>query len=83
MKKDKENVTIHKEYFTVLIEASAPIILTYKVLAETPELAAEIAIKLRGQSQTSPPKISFSKLSKLKAKVYKSGTTLIQFIKNF
>lgn len=72
-----------KEYFTVKIETLAPVILTYKILAETPEEAAEIAAKKKGQQMTAPPIILFAKLGKLKAKVYKSGTTLLHLTKNF
>lgn len=72
-----------KEYFTVKVEAVAPIILSYKILAESPEEAAIMAVKLQGQQQNSPPVISFGRLGKLKTKVYKSGTTMLQLVKNF
>ncbi len=85
MEKNKEKKTEQKplkEYFTVKIEALAPVILTYKILAETPEEAAESAAKKQGQQQSSPPKIIFAKLGKMKVKVYKSGTTLLRLTKN-
>jgi len=71
-----------KEYFTVKIETTAPITLTYKILAETPEEAATLAAKKQGQQQSNPPIIHFAKLGKLKAKVYKSGTSTLQLTKN-
>lgn len=85
MEKTKENVEKKKlkEYFTVKIETFAPIILTYKILADTPEEAAEIAAKKNGQQLTAPPHILFAKLGKMKAKVYKAGTTLLRLTKNF
>lgn len=85
MKKTEEKMTEKKkdkEFFTVKIETLAPIILTYKILAETPEEAAIVAAKKQGQQQAIPPVIVFAKLGKLKAKVYKAGTTLLQLTKN-
>lgn len=86
-KEEKKKVTEEKkkvkEYFTVKIETLAPITLTYRILAETPEEAAEIAAKRQGQQQSAPPIILFAKLGKLQAKVYKAGTTLLQLVKKF
>jgi hypothetical protein len=86
MEKNKEKNVVEKkkskEYFTVKIETVAPVILTYKILAETPEEAAEMAGKKKGQQMSGPPIILFAKLGKLKAKVYKAGTSLLQLTKN-
>ncbi len=82
MEKNKQKPKL-KEYFTVKIEGTVPITLTYRILAETPEEATTIAVKLQGQQQTSPPKIMFSKLTKFQAKVYRQGKSILEFIKNF
>lgn len=81
-KEKKVEKKLEKEYFTVKVETLAPVILTYKILAETPEEAAEVAAKKQGQQQTAPPKILFAKLGRMKVKVYKAGTTLLRLTKN-
>lgn len=84
MEKNKEKVQPKtKEYFTVKVEILIPVVLTYKILSETPEEAAKIAAKKQGQEQTSPPKINYAKqVGKAQIKVYKSGTTMLQLTKN-
>lgn len=68
-----------KEYFTVKVEVLTPVILTYKILSETPELAAKLAAKKQGQEQSAPPKINYAKqVGKAEIKVYKAGTTMLQ-----
>lgn len=79
----KLNKPKQKQYYTVKIEAVAPVILTYKVLAETPEEAGLLAVKLRGQQQTAPPIIFFAKLSNMTAKIYKAGTSMLELTKKF
>lgn len=79
----KKKINKQKQYFTVKLEATAPVILTYKILAEDPEEASLMAIKLRGQKQTAPPSISFAKLSNITAKIYKSGTSILELTKKF
>lgn len=79
--KVKEPVKV-KEYFTVKLEVVAPATVTYRVFAETPEEAAEIALKLKGRQLTSPPTISWNRLRTLKAVVYTAGSSLIRLAKN-
>lgn len=77
---NKQPVPI-KEYFTVRIEATAPIILTYKVFAESPEQAVELARKLTGQQLTAPPNIIWPALRRIRATVYNLGTSLVRLTK--
>jgi hypothetical protein len=81
MNKNKE--TVVKEYYTVKVDALVPIILTYKIYADSPEQAAELAARQKGQQQSAPPVISFAKLEKIKTKVYKLGTILLLLTKKF
>jgi len=69
-----------KQYYTVKVEATAPIELTYRVWAEDPEEALEI---FETSSFYSPPRPILSRMRKIKATVYRSGTTIIETIKNF
>lgn len=82
-KKPLKEAPKQKTYYDIKLEASAPVVIQYRILAESPEEAAEEAIKLKGQKQTAPPKISFAKLSKMKLKVYQGGTTTVMFTKNY
>lgn len=73
-----------KQYYTVKMEITAPATLEYKILAESPEQALEIATKASpGQFLVSPPKPNLSRMKKLKANIYLAGTTLIKLTKNF
>lgn len=72
-----------KEYFNVRLETMAPVTLNYRVYAETPEQALDMATKLAGQQQASAPVISFARLRNLKATVYTAGTSLIRLAKSF
>lgn len=82
-KLSEKKINKQKQYFTVKVEGTAPVTLTYKILAEDPEEASLIAVKLRGQKQTAPPNISFAKLSNITAKIYKSGTSILELTKKF
>lgn len=67
-----------KQYYTVKIEATAPVFLTYKILAEDEEQALEM-IK---SSTPVDVKTDHSRVKKHKATVYLSGTTLVKLTKN-
>lgn len=71
-----------KEYYTVKLEALAPITITYRVLASSPEEALELAIKGK-ERQSSPTSVFYTRMKKLKATVYAAGTSMIQFTKGF
>lgn len=73
-----------KQLYDVRIQATAPIQLTFRVLAETPEKALEM-VESRNPSArlvgTSPPDLG--KMKKIKGTVYQAGTLLIKFFKNY
>jgi hypothetical protein len=78
----KEEVEVpERQHYRVELDTLVPAVLTYKVLAETPEEALAMALKLRGPS--SPPSINISKARRLKAKVFRFGTVQIDLVKNF
>ncbi|HLG26295.1 MAG TPA: hypothetical protein VI423_00755 [Paenisporosarcina sp.] len=80
---DKSPKKPSKEYFNVKLETIAPVTLNYRVYAETPEQAIEMASKLAGQQQVSAPIISFARLKNIKATAYTAGTSLIRLARNF
>jgi len=79
-KKAEKSPILKKIPYTVKVEVMAPVELTYRVWAETPEQAVEL---LRYGSLTAPPKPVLSKQKRIKATVYKYGTIMIEFIKKF
>lgn len=72
-----------KEFYTVKTEVMVPMVLCYRILAESPEEAAEIAKKLGGQKQSVAPLIHYHKLRLLKATVYDAGTIVVRFARSF
>jgi hypothetical protein len=79
MKPDSKPPPI-RQYYTVKLEVVAPMTLTYRVLAESPEQALELAAQA---PLSQAPRPHLSKMKKLKASIYLAGTTLLQLIKNF
>lgn len=71
-----------KQYYTVKVEANAPISLTYRVLAESPEEAFELVAKGKGKL-SEPPKPNLSRIKKIKAVVYQAGNLLVRLSRNF
>lgn len=71
-----------KEYFTVKVEVLAPVTLTYRIYAESPEEAADMAVKQAGQKQFSQPIIGYGRMKSLKTMVYNAGTSMVRFVKN-
>lgn len=68
--------------FLVQLEAVVPIILTYRIVAETPEEAIRLALtNIKKPYQR--PMIIYSKLRKIKAQVYRFGTKIIELVKSF
>lgn len=66
-----------KHYYDVKVSCMLPATLTYKILAETPEQAAEL---IKGKSPNSVQhKLSGKK--DIELKVYDSGSCIIKFIK--
>jgi len=66
--------------WTVKVEVMAPIELTYRVWAVD---AHEAIDQIRYGVLVAPPKPILSKQKRIKATVYKYGTSMIEFIKRF
>lgn len=73
-----KNKIIPKIYYDVKIECMLPATLTYRVLAETPEQAAELIKNL----QPIAVKHKLTGRKQLKLTVYNAGTTLIKFFRS-
>lgn len=71
---------IIKEYFIVKVDITVPATITYRVYAEGPEQAIELAKK--GNEVVVERKVGWPKAKKLKAVAYTAGTSIIRFIKN-
>jgi hypothetical protein len=72
------------QYYDVKIEVLAPVTLLYRIQAESPEQALEMAEKqmLRLPLRDVPrPRLNAAK--RLKIFVYRAGQTIIEAIKNF
>lgn len=69
---------VDKHYYDVKVEAMIPATLTYRILAETPEQAAEL---IRG---TSPIGVKHRLVGKkdIKLAVYEAGCSMIKFLRN-
>ncbi len=69
-----------KLYYTIKLEVNAPVTLTYKILAESPEQAVDLIAR---SVLAEPPKVNIPRARKLKATVYQTGTSIIKFVKSF
>lgn len=67
-----------KEYFTVKMEVLVPATVEYKILAETPEQALDLA-KKAGMKFKPTPNIAWNKMKKLVGKVFKFGYIQIEY----
>lgn len=74
----KDDKLKEKKYFEVRVTAMLPATLTYRVLAESPEQAAELI------KRVSPNSVKHSLIGKrdLKLMVYDAGSVILRFIKN-
>lgn len=75
MNKDK---VIIKKYYDVKVDAMIPAILTYRVLAETPEQAAE----LYKYQQPIAVKHKLAGRKENKLSVYEAYSSMIQYVRN-
>lgn len=69
-----------KQQYTVKVEAMAPVEIVHKVWAESPQEAMEIYEKA---PLAKAPRPILSRKRKIKATVYKLGTTLIELEKKY
>lgn len=75
----KKDVKVEKSYYTVEIDCTIPAVIRFKVLAESPEVAANIAV--RSGIPQEPPKLNLSKLKAIKSRVYRLLSRTLLFSK--
>lgn len=74
---------IKKQYYTVKVEANVPVLLKYKVLAESPEEALKLSLKLHPtQNLLDPPTFYWNRIKKIKSTVYILYSSVIKLVKN-
>ena len=83
LKKEAMAKPVQKQYYTVKLEVMAPVELTMRIFAETPEEAAEMVSKNPLPPLYAAPRPVLSKMKRIKATVYKAGTSTYYFIKNY
>ena len=69
--------------YSVEMEMLVPVTMYYRVQAENPEQALEIAITQGPNKVNNAPKIYWGKLKRLSAKVLNAGTSMLQLTKKF
>ena len=79
-KKDQKPIIPQKKPYTIKLEVQAPVELTYRVWAETPEQAVDM---LQYGQLVAPPKPILSRRRNIKATVYRYGTVMIEFVKKY
>jgi hypothetical protein len=82
-KKEKEASVPVKQYFTIVLEATVPVTLSYRVLADDAEDALNLMQRSPMTGMSAAPKLTLPRIKKHKAKVYQSGTTTIKLVKNY
>ena len=74
---------VQKQYYTVVLEVMAPVEMTFRVFAETPEDAAEMVSSGPLPPLYAAPRPIISKMKRVKATVYKAGTNIYYLVKNY
>lgn len=69
----QEKTENQKKYYTVIVKATVPLIVKFKVLAESPEEALD---KIKTQDPVSKD-VFWTKMIKSHASVYKYGTSML------
>jgi len=69
--------------YSVEMEVMVPATMYYRVQAENPEQALQIAITQGPNKINNAPKIYWGKLKRISAKVLNAGTSMLQLTKKF
>jgi hypothetical protein len=72
-----------KQYYTVKLEVMAPVELTFRIFAETPQKAEEMVRRNPLPPLSGPMRPKLSRIKRIKSTVYKAGTNLYYFVKNY
>ena len=79
--KDKLVDEEKEQYYTVEVECMVPAKVKFKILAKSPEEAAEKAKVMNCYSEA--PKLDLNKIRKIKARVFDVGTVMLKLLKNY
>ena len=69
--------------YSVEMEVMVPATMYYRVQAENPEQALEIAITQGPNKTNNAPKIFWARLKRISAKVLNAGTSMLQLTRKF
>ena len=72
-----------KQFYTVKLEVTAPVELTFRVFAESPEEAAEMVSKDPIPPLYCAPRPIIPRMKRIKATVYRAGTSIYDYIRNY
>lgn len=82
---DKSNKPIVKPapiYYTIRLEAMAPVTIVYRVQADSEEHALEL-LEAGQAKQSAPTHVHYGRLRRLKATVTETASNLIKKVKNY
>jgi hypothetical protein len=79
---DKEEKKIQKKYYTVEVECLIPAKVKYRILIDEDKFTLA-AIETIKSTPIEPPKLDFSRMKRIQAKIYDYGTILIKHIHKF
>ena len=69
--------------YSVEMEVMVPATMYYRIQAENPEQALEIAITQGPNKVNNAPKIFWGRLKRISAKILNAGTSMLQLTKKF
>ena len=71
-----------KKYYRIKVEGTAPVVINYRVLAESPEEAIEMTKNVDYSKMDGVPKPNLKRLKKSRSTAYLYGTIIIKDQKN-
>jgi len=81
-KKEKQEKSIDKKFYTVEVECLIPAIVKYRIMVDEGEYD-KAALESVKAVPAAPPKLQLAKMKRLSAKVYEYGTNVIKHIRKF
>lgn len=73
-----------KQYYTVELTGNAPVTLTYRILAEDGQQALQdVQNNIIGKPFSKPPKVHYGQFRKKEGKIFRFGTTMIDYLRKF
>src|SRR5271154_4571699 len=80
IEKKKDPPKPQPKYYSIELEALVPATFKYRILANSPEEAAELILKAHPIQQ---PKLIFAGMKRLSAKIFDYGTRIIKYSKKY